>query len=121
MVMTSSLGDVLLSKGMKKVDTIGRWSSARLSALFLDVFANGTIWLGIGSLLLFFVFYLLLLTWADYSYVLPASAIGYALVALLGYVLLDEAVTPLRWAGVGLICLGVGLVGGTPSSTTLKD
>ena len=121
MVTASSLGDVLLSKGMKRVDTIGRWSSARLGALFLDVFANSTIWLGIGCLLLFFVFYLLLLTWADYSYVLPASAVGYALVALLGYLLLDEAVTPLRWAGVGLICLGVGLVGGTPASTTLED
>lgn len=121
MVMASSLGNVLLSKGMKRVDTVGRWSSARLDALFLDVFANSTIWLGIGCLLLFFVFYLLLLTWADYSYVLPASAIGYALVALLGYLVLGEAVTPVRWAGLLLICFGVGLVGGTPASTTLGE
>jgi len=62
-----------------------------------------------------------LLSWADLSYVQPASAIGYAMVALLGYLLLGESVSPTRWMGVLCICGGVALVGGTDASTTQSD
>jgi drug/metabolite transporter (DMT)-like permease len=79
---------------------------------------SGLIWLGIVSFLLFFVCYMLVLSWADYSYVTPASAVGYAIVPLLGYAVLGEVVTSMRWAGVGFICLGVMLVGCTPPRTT---
>ncbi len=79
---------------------------------------SGMVWLGISCLLLFFVSYLLVLTWADYSYVMPASAVGYVIVTFLGYAVLGEEVTLTRWAGVSLICLGVMLVGRTPPRTT---
>jgi drug/metabolite transporter (DMT)-like permease len=117
MVVFSSLGNVLLSKGMKQVGEVSDFSPAALLPIFLKTFTNGSIWLGILSLLLFFVSYLLLLSWADLSYVLPASAIGYALVALFGYLLLGETVSPMRWLGVLFICGGVALVGGTDPST----
>ena len=68
--------------------------------------------------MLFFVGYMLVLSWADFSYVLPATATSYAIVPLLGYLLLGEMVSATRWAGVALICLGVMLVGSTPPSTT---
>ena len=118
MVFFSSLGNVLLSKGMKEVGEIIDFSPAALLSSFLKTFTNGSIWLGIVSLLVFFVSYLLLLSWADLSYVQPASAIGYAMVALLGYLLLGESVSPTRWIGVLFICGGVALVGGTDPSTT---
>ncbi len=117
-VAFASVGNVLLSKGMKQVGAVNDWSAAALADLLGRTLSNATIWLGIGSLLLFFVFYLLVLSWADYSYVLPASAAGYAVVPLLGYIVLGEAVTSARWAGVALICLGVALVGRTPPRTT---
>jgi drug/metabolite transporter (DMT)-like permease len=69
-------------------------------------------------LIAFFVAYMLVLSWADYSYVQPASAMAYAVVALLGHYLLREVVTPIRWIGVIVICLGVLIVGHTPPSTT---
>jgi uncharacterized membrane protein len=53
------------------------------------------------------------LSWADYSYVMPASAFGYAVVTFMGMTVLGEKVTGRRWLGVGLICLGVVLVGRT--------
>ncbi|MBI4457085.1 MAG: hypothetical protein HY644_14480 [Acidobacteria bacterium] len=120
-VSFSSLGNILLSMGMKQIGAINDWSTTLLGAVFVKMLSNGTIWLGISSLLLFFVSYLLVLSWADYSYVMPASASGYAIVPLLGYVLLGEIVTSLRWLGVGLICLGVVLVSGTPPNTTARD
>jgi len=118
MVLFSSVGDILLSKGMKQIGAVSLTSRASLAAAFVRTVTSGTIWLGITGLLLFFVCYLVVLSWADYSFVLPASASGYAIVPLLGYVLLGEVVPSTRWLGVVCICLGVLLVGRTPPRTT---
>ena len=72
----------------------------------------------IFPLLLAFACAALVLSWADYSYVQPASATGYLFVALLGYLLLGEVIPRMRWVGVLVICVGVLLVGGTPPRTT---
>jgi drug/metabolite transporter (DMT)-like permease len=117
MVFFSSLGNVLLSRGMKQTGEIIDFSPPALAVTFLKTFTNGSIWLGILSLLIFFVSYLLLLSWADFSYVQPASAIGYAFVAVLGYFVLGEFVSPMRWLGVLIICVGVALVGRTEPSS----
>lgn len=118
MVVFGPLGDVLLSKGMKQIGALQDWSPASLAHLFTSAFTSGLVWLGIGFLLAFFISYMLVLSWADYSFVQPASAMGYAVVALLGYLLLKEHISPLRWAGVLMICLGVLFVGHTPPRTT---
>ena len=76
------------------------------------------VWLGIASLLTFFIAYMLVLSWADYSYVQPASSVAYGMVALLGYLVLGEIVTVTRWVGVLVICMGVFIVGHTSPSTT---
>lgn len=117
LVIFASLGNALLGKGMKQIGAVRDWSPAALGAVFVKTFSNGWIWLGIGSLLLFLVSLMVVLSWADYSFVMPASAVSYAGAALLGHWLLGELVTPQRWAGVALICLGVALITQTPSST----
>jgi drug/metabolite transporter (DMT)-like permease len=114
----SSLGNVLLGKGMRGVGEIRHLSVSNLEAYSLKTLSCGWIWLGIGALLLFYVFYLLVLSWADYSYVLPVTATGYVLAPLLAHLLLGEAVPGMRWVGAAFIFLGVGLVGRTPPNTT---
>jgi drug/metabolite transporter (DMT)-like permease len=64
---------------------------------------------------------MLVLTWADYSYVQPASSVAYAVVALLGYLILGEAISPLRWLGIAVICVGVFVVGRTDPRTTIPS
>src|SRR5262249_9996617 len=118
MVFFSALGNVLLSRGMKQTGEIVDFSPAALAGIFVKTFTNESIWLGIMSLLVFFVSYLLLLSWADFSYVQPASAIGYAFVAVLGYFVLGEFISPMRWIGVLIICVGVALVGRTEPSSS---
>ncbi|HXM96300.1 MAG TPA: EamA family transporter [Candidatus Dormibacteraeota bacterium] len=120
MVLFAPLGNVLLSKGMKGVGAATDWRPADLSHVLMRISGSGFIWLGIASLLTFFVAYMLVLTWADYSYVQPASAFSYAVVAILSYIILDESVSPLRWAGIAVICIGVLVVGRTPHRTTLE-
>jgi drug/metabolite transporter (DMT)-like permease len=58
------------------------------------------------------------LSWADLTYVLPATSFGYVLLALVARFLLHEHVSPLRWLGIALITGGVGFVAGGPSLTT---
>jgi len=58
------------------------------------------------------------LSWADYSYVMPAGAFGYALLTVLAVIFLHESVSPRRWVGVMMICVGVLLVGQTKPRTT---
>ena len=82
------------------------------------IFGSGTIWLGMVCLTIFFISYMVVLTWADFSFVQPVSAVGFAVVALLSRLLLKETISPTRWTGVALICLGVFLVSQTPPRTT---
>jgi drug/metabolite transporter (DMT)-like permease len=120
MVLFAPLGNVLLSKGMKGVGSANNWELGDLLHILVSVLSSGYIWMGIACLLAFFVAYMLVLTWADYSYVQPASSFSYAVVAVLSYFLLGEAVPPLRWAGILVICAGVFIVGHTHPRTTEK-
>jgi len=116
-----SLGNVLLGKGMRGMGEIQHWSLSTLAVYFLKVAANIWVWLGLGSLLAFFVSYLLILSWADYSYVLPVTATGYVLAPVLAHLLLGEMVPGSRWVGAVFIFLGVAVVGRTPPTTTRRD
>jgi drug/metabolite transporter (DMT)-like permease len=118
MVIFGPLGNVLLGKGMKQIGTVSLGSLPEAFGILSRVLTSATIWLGIGSLITFFVAYMLVLSWADYSYVQPASAVAYGMVALLAHFMLREVVTPMRWLGVLIICLGVLVVGHTPPRTT---
>ena len=118
MVSVAPLGDMFLRKGMEQVGAMPGWAPSELFNFFFAAFTSSTIWIGIGLLLAFFVAYLLVLSWADYSYVLPASSISTLVVALLAHFLLHETMRPLRWAGVALVCLGVFVVGHTQPRTT---
>jgi drug/metabolite transporter (DMT)-like permease len=118
MVVFGPLGNVLLGKGMKRIGVVHVVSLAQVGHLLLRILSSPIIWAGVASLLSFFLAYLLVLSWADYSYVQPASSVSYAMVALLAHFLLREAISPLRWLGVLIICLGVLVVGYTPPRTT---
>jgi drug/metabolite transporter (DMT)-like permease len=73
--------------------------------------------LGIALLIGFFASYLTALSWADLTFVLPATAFGYVIIALLARFWLQESISLERWAGVVLITLGVGFVAQGPSLT----
>ncbi len=106
-------GDSLLSRGMKDVGSI---SLAQLPHVILAIL-NPWVALGILFLLGFFAAYMTALSWADLTYVLPATSLGYVLLALIAKFMLHEQVTPTRWLGILLISAGVGLVAGGPELT----
>ena len=121
MVCFGSVGNVLLSRGMKQIGDVRIRAAAELLHLFVSVFTSTWILTGIITLLLFLTCFMLVLSWADYSYASPASAAVFAIVPLIGHLLFGETVTVRRWAGVVIICLGVSLVGRTAPSTTRHE
>ncbi len=107
------LGDTCLSRGMTSLPAI---SLAHPATLIAAVF---TPWIAFGIALLigFFASYLTALSWADLTFVLPATAFGNVIVALLARFWLHEPISLERWAGIVLITLGVGFVAQGPSLT----
>ena len=108
-----SVGDSLLSRGMKQLGSI---SLDHLSHVILAVL-NPSVALGIVLLLGFFASYMTALSWADLTYVLPATSLGYVLLTLIAKFYLHETVTTSRWIGVLLISAGVGFVTHGPALT----
>jgi uncharacterized membrane protein len=109
----SPIGDSLLSQGMKQVGSI---SLAHLSHVVLAI-TNPWVTLGIFFLLAFFSCYMVALSWADLTYVLPATSVGYVLLAFIAKYHLHEQITTSRWVGIVLITAGVGFVAGGPEKT----
>jgi drug/metabolite transporter (DMT)-like permease len=111
--LCAPLGDTCLSRGMTQVPPI---SLAHPASLVAAVF---TPWIAIGIALLigFFASYLTALSWADLTFVLPATAFGNVIVALLSRFWLHEAISLQRWLGIVLITIGVGFVANGPSLT----
>ena len=111
--LCAPLGDTFLSRGMTTIPPI---SLAHPGTLVVAVF---TPWIAIGIALLigFFASYLTALSWADLTFVLPATAFGNVIVALLSRFWLHEPISIQRWAGIALITVGVGFVANGPSLT----
>lgn len=107
-------GDAMLSHGMKQIGTI---SIHHLGSVILAIL-NPWVAIGIVLLLGFFASYMTALSWADLTYVLPATSLGYVLLALVARFVLHEHVSPLRWMGIVLISSGVGFVAGGREITT---
>ena len=115
-VIFGSCGDVCLGRGMRD---FGAVTSANWRQL-LTVLRNPWVAGGICLLILFFCSYLTALSWADLTYVLPATALSYIFMAVLARVVLHENVTAGHWLGIGLITLGVGFVATGPSLTAAQ-
>ena len=117
MVVCANAGDLLLKRGMTEIGAV-KFTAGGLTHAFGMTVSNVTIWVGILFLIGFMISYMTVLSWADYSYVMPAGAFGYAILTLLAVIFLHESVSPKRWIGVVLICLGVLLVGQTKPRTS---
>ena len=113
----STLGDSLLARGMKQ---LGGISLHNVSGLLLAIL-NPWVTVGILLLLAFFASYMSALSWADLTYVLPATSLGYVLVALIAHFSFHEEISLMRWVGIALIAAGVGFVAAGPSVTPARD
>jgi uncharacterized membrane protein len=107
-VLTNALGNFALAQGMRgrQTDTVLQY----LGAIF-----SPWVMAGISLLIVWLLSRMALLSWADLSYVLPVTSMGYVANALVGRFFLNEQITNTRWIGTLLIVAGTILVGrGSP-------
>ena len=115
-VFLNAAGNLSLAFGMRHISENLALNPLDYIRAMLNPFVAG------GTVLL--IFWLLsrmtLLSWADLSFVLPCTGLGYILAAVLGNVFLHEAVTPTHWIGTVLIFAGTIMVGSTDQQTRVE-
>lgn len=110
-VLSNVTGNVFLKRGMP--------AELPTPAAYITVLFRPTVTFGVLLLILWLASRMALLSWADLSYILPVTSLGYVLVALAGRLFLNEQISDKRWLGIVLIMAGVALVsGGTSPQTT---
>jgi len=103
-VLSNAFGNFFLDLGMRN-----RTTSTALE--YIEAIFTPWVMLGVALLIVWLLARMALLSWADLSYVLPVTSIGYAASVLLGRFLLAEQVSMKRWMGTLLIVGGTVLVG----------
>jgi drug/metabolite transporter (DMT)-like permease len=89
--------------------------------LLFHALTNAWVVAGIVLLIGFFASYMTALSWADLTFVMPATAFGNVVVALLSHFMLHERISPTRWLGILLLTSAVGFVANTPARTDLRS
>jgi uncharacterized membrane protein len=100
-VLSNAFGNLFLSMGMRQA------GDANLILALAQPYAV----IGVLLLISWLLVRMAMFSWADLSYVLPVTAFGYVVTALLGQGFQNEVIDGKRWAGIGLIVAGVFLVG----------
>lgn len=109
-VLASTGGDICITRTMKFIGEVHHFSPHAILKVLGRAFAVAWMWLGITLMAISFFSLLAVLSWENVSFVIPATALSYAVGALGAKFLLGERVNSVRWAGVLLVCLGVALV-----------
>jgi multidrug transporter EmrE-like cation transporter len=108
-VCLNVVGQLFLKYGMSQFGNFSL-SLATLPPVFLKAATSLPVLLGLVCYGLGFMVWLIVLAKADVSYAYPMISLGYVFTAILARVLIGEAVSLQRMAGILIICLGVFLV-----------
>jgi len=109
-VSAGTVGDLLLTKGMKELGDLSAMNLRGMMSAAYQAMTSPKLVIGTAMLAIFFFLWLAVLSWEDLSVALPMQALNYVLVVFLSQYFLGEVVTPLRWAGTILVCIGVILI-----------
>ena len=109
-ICCSTGGEIAMTHGMKQVGEPESFRPRALLRFIGKTMACGWIWFALPLLALSFYSLLILLSWAPLSVVIPASAFNYVVGTFGAKYLLREQVSPQRWMGVIMVCVGVTLV-----------
>ena len=109
-VLTGTAGELSVTRAMKQIGEVHHFTPRAILGVIGRAFRIGWMWMGFGLMTLSFFSLLALLSWADVSFVVPATALSYVVGAFGAKFLLGEHLSRNRWIGVVLVCIGVALV-----------
>ena len=108
--VVGTLGELCLGRAMKETGELERLHPGHAASLLWRALRVKWIWIGISMMAIAFFSLLLLLSFESVSFVVPVTALSYLVGALGGTFFLGERVSPQRWVGIMLVCIGVALV-----------
>ena len=103
-------GELCVSRAMKSVGEVKDFRPAALVRVLVRALRVSWMWIGLTLMATAFFSLLAVLSRQNVSVVVPVTALSYGAGAFGGKFFLGEQVTPRRWAGVLLVCVGVALV-----------
>jgi drug/metabolite transporter (DMT)-like permease len=109
-VVSGTGGEICVTRAMKRVGEVTDFRPLAVVRVILRALKVPWMWIGVGMMTLAFFSLLAVLSIENVSFVVPVTALNYAAGALGGKFFLGERVTPRRWAGVLIVCIGVTLV-----------
>lgn len=108
-VLTGAFGELAITHAMKRIGELHQFSPAAIFRFIAKAMLQGWLWAGISLLAVSFFGFLTMLSWYPVSFVVPATSTAYVVGPLGAKFFLREKLSLQRWAGIGLIFLGVGL------------
>ncbi|OIP50396.1 MAG: 4-amino-4-deoxy-L-arabinose transferase [Desulfobacterales bacterium CG2_30_60_27] len=108
-VLLNALAQITLKMGMRGIGHFN-FRLENLGSVGLAVATSPFILAGLVCYVVSVVIWLLVLSRVEVSYAYPLLSVGYIVTALAGYLWLHEAMGPMRWTGIVVICLGVWLI-----------
>ncbi len=109
LVACSSTGEVLCARGMQRIGDVSFHPRALLGA-FWRMIRNPYLIAGVSFLAMSFFSFISLLSYADLSFVVPLTAVGYITNTLGAHFFLKEKISKERWLGTFLVAGGVSLI-----------
>jgi drug/metabolite transporter (DMT)-like permease len=109
-ITAGAVGDIFLTQGMRDSGDISAMGVRQIVDTVLKALTNWRLILGTAMQAVYFGLWLAVLSWEDLSVALPMQALSYIVVAFLAQWYLGEQVSPLRWAGISLVCVGVMMI-----------
>jgi len=109
-VVSGTGGEICVTRAMKHIGEVKDFRPLAVVRVILRAMKLPWMWIGISMMALAFFSLLAVLSIENVSFVVPVTALNYAAGALGGKFFLGERVTPRRWAGVLIVCIGVTLV-----------
>jgi drug/metabolite transporter (DMT)-like permease len=103
-------GELCVTRAMKAVGEVKDFRPVAVLGVISRALRVSWMWVGLTLMAIAFFSLLVMLSRENVSLVVPVTALSYAAGALGGKFFLGEQVTPRRWVGVLLVCIGVTVV-----------
>jgi ceramide glucosyltransferase len=108
-VVTGTGGEICLTHAMKLLGEVHDFHPRAILSFVLRALRVGWLWFGVLLMTASFFSFLAMLSWFPVSFVIPATSLAYVAGAFGAKLFLGEQLNGTRWAGILLICLGVGM------------
>ena len=109
-VVLGTGGEICMARAMRSVGEFGHFRLAALKQFLGRAMMSGWMWIGLAMMTVAFFSLLAMLSMDNVSFVVPVTALNYAVGAAGAALFLGERVDKRRWLGVAVVCIGVTVV-----------